>query len=1817
MRLAGSWWSGWRQACVRSTLVLCFCVAAAFVGPTVASAESLCTDTWTGPAEGEWSTVADWSGEHVPGSTDVACIGAGKTVVSAGTDEAGVVQGAGTVEVASGSLEVSNSLEPSVLGSLKQGGGSLKGAATIEITSSLAWTSGTMSGSGSTVISSGASASISGFGGTLEERALVNEGTTTLSSTAGYLRLGGGAVVRNIGTFKSNSEREGIVVTGSGAAPEIINTGLFEKTEGEGTTNVQVNFADAGTVNNRTSGSIDFQSKSLALAAGSVIEGGISFSNETVTADGVHGQHAIVSASGGQINVPAGSTATFGELTIQGSIVGTGTLDISGSLAWTSGTMSGSGSTVVLPGAIASIRGALEERTFVNEGTTTLSASARSLSMADGAVLRNPGTFNANSEGEGIVVTGSGAAPEIINAGLFEKTEGAGTTSVLAAFDNVGTVDNKTAGSINFQNNGLVLESGSSLEGGVSFSNETVTADGVHGQHATVSASGGQINIPAGNTAIFGQLIIQGTITGAGTLAISGSLSWTSGTMSGSGSTVISSGATASIVGLLEGRTFINEGTTTLPASARSLSMANGAVIRNPGTFNANSETEGIVVTGSGSEPEIVNTGVVEKTEGTGTTSVLVNFANYGTIREPTGKLRITRPVVTKEASSQYGGPGNPSTPGHPCPVCGEPVVAATGDLVETQTDLSVGGRGVGLNLVRTYNSQAAAEGVKGVFGYGWSSSFTDRLSLESGKITLHQADGATVPFTASGSSFLAPNWTQDTLTGSSEAGYTLTLADQTKYRFSGSNGRLEKITDRNGNETALAYEGSGRLETITDPAGRKLKLAYNGEGLVETATDPMGHVVKYTYEHETLATVTLPGEEKARWTFKVDGSHQITELTDGRGGLTVNEYNGSHQVIKQTDPMKRELGFEYETFRTKITNKTTGAVTLEQFTSGDEPASITHGYGTPLASTESYTYNEAGYVTSETDGDGHTTRYGYDSEGNRTSRVDPEEHEWKWEYDKTHDVISETTPKGETTTIKRDAHGNAETIERPAPESKTQVRKYKWGAHGEEESYEDPLKRMWKYEYDSKGDRTAEIDPAGDKRAWTYDEDSFPTSTVSPRAGKEPLKFTTKIERDAQERPITVTDPLGHTTKYKWDADSNLETLTDGNGHATAYGYDADNERTSTKEPNGDTTETGYNGEGLVISQTDGNKHTTKYERDILGQISEIVDPLGHKTLKEYDGAGDVIKITDPAKRTTSIKYNLEYRPAEISYSDGKTHKVEYEYDVDGERSKMIDGTGTTTYERDQLERLTKITDGHGDSVSYQWDLAEEQTKITYPNGKSVERKHDSAGRLEKTTDWLGNTITYGYDAGSNPTSTTFPSGTSEEDTAKLNDADQTIKIEMKKGSEVLASLTYTRDNNGAVKTITQKGLPGEEKPSQTLDEENRLTKAGSTEYKYDAANDPTKIGTTTQTFNEASQLEKAGTTSLNYAEGGERNTATPEKGPATSYGWNQAQNLTAVERPEGEGKPKIEDAFAYNGDRLRASQTINGSTSYLMWDVTANIPLLLNDGTNSYIYGPENLPVEQINGEGKVVFLHHDQQGSTRLLTGSTGSTEGKCSYAAYGAPTCEGAATTPLGYGAQYTNLDTGLVYLRARTYDPSTAQFLSGDPLRAYTGAPYAYALDNPGNLADPTGLGIFGEITGAVGEGVHAVGEGVQAAGEFVAEHPVIISAVGCTAGLIVIPGGAACVAALSVSYGLATGDNVSEYINGNINAEQLLGKQLLTAGISTLGALPGLPLLSTSAGALLDESSTEIQLLINGYLEAPDVAFGLLEPQIACRLGLG
>jgi RHS repeat-associated protein len=57
--------------------------------------------------------------------------------------------------------------------------------------------------------------------------------------------------------------------------------------------------------------------------------------------------------------------------------------------------------------------------------------------------------------------------------------------------------------------------------------------------------------------------------------------------------------------------------------------------------------------------------------------------------------------------------------------------------------------------------------------------------------------------------------------------------------------------------------------------------------------------------------------------------------------------------------------------------------------------------------------------------------------------------------------------------------------------------------------------------------------------------------------------------------------------------------------------------------------------------------------------------------------------------------------------------------------------------------------------------------------------------------------------------------------------------------------------------------------------------------------------------------------------------------------------------------------------------------------------------------------------------------------------------------------------LGFAGQLSEATTGLVYMRARWYDPASGHFMTTDPASA--GNLYAYGADNPIVFTDPSGL----------------------------------------------------------------------------------------------------------------------------------------------------
>jgi RHS repeat-associated protein len=984
------------------------------------------------------------------------------------------------------------------------------------------------------------------------------------------------------------------------------------------------------------------------------------------------------------------------------------------------------------------------------------------------------------------------------------------------------------------------------------------------------------------------------------------------------------------------------------------------------------------------------------------------------------------------------------------------------------------------------------------------------------------------------------------TLTNNSNGSYTLVRGKRISYTFNATghltgisdlngysttisydtSGNIAAVTDPAGRAYTITTTG-GRITQVTDPASRSYLYTYSSAGDLTSVTDPTAAVTTFTYDsNHRLLTMLDPRQQ---------GVSSPVPLT--------NVYDTSGRVTSQSDFLGRTTYFDYTsiTGATKITDPA-GHVTVDYYTNGQRTSSVA-GYGTADAATTVYTYDSTtAAIASVEDARNHTTSYTYDASGNMLTATDPLGRTTTNTYDSLNDPLTSRDGTNVTTTNTYDTAGNLLTTSRPllshtGTTLDTRSTTYSYGdsSHpGDITAVLSPNGNTTHNVYDSYGDLISVTAPptpensSGDKTTYTYDTTTGRrTSMVSPKGnvtGGTPANYTTSYAYDDDGRLTSSRDPLWsagsptlHQATATYDADGNVHTSTDGNNATTTYTYDAANELITTTRPDTTAITQAWTADGLLHTRTDAASHTTTYSYDNRNNLVTSQDPLSHTTTYTYDLTGNLTLQaapgascgTTPTTGCTSFSYDDADQLTARSYLDGVTHNItSISYDDDGRRTGMTDATGTSTWVYDSLGRLTSTTDGNSVTTSYGHDLDGNTTTISYPGtGHTVTRAFDALDRLSTVTDWNGNTVTAGYDENSNPTTNAFPSGTAETDTTAYDAADQVTGItdtKLVSGSPTtLAGFSYTRDGSGQLLTSATTGIS---EPNQTYSYNSleQLTATGSsttpTTFSYNAGNDVTNRGTTsggsasTLAYNAGDELcwsspttvtgptcgtVPTGATSYTYDVNGNR-TGTTTATSSQGYSYDEAQNMATSTNPAGSVT-----SYTYDADGLRQSKTTGGTTTHFTWDHdSGGLPLLLADDTNYYVYGIDDQPLEQLNAStGTVTWLHPDQVGSTRLLTDTTGATVGTYSYDAYGAQTAHtGTVGSALGYNGQYTDTETGLIYLRARYYDPVTAQFTTVDPALAATGAPYGYAADNPLSFSDPSGLSKH-SLWGAIGSGV--------------------------------------------------------------------------------------------------------------------------------------
>ncbi|MEV7776898.1 hypothetical protein [Kitasatospora sp. NPDC088351] len=670
---------------------------------------------------------------------------------------------------------------------------------------------------------------------------------------------------------------------------------------------------------------------------------------------------------------------------------------------------------------------------------------------------------------------------------------------------------------------------------------------------------------------------------------------------------------------------------------------------------------------------------------------------------------------------------------------------------------------------------------------------------------------------------------------------------------------------------------------------------------------------------------------------------------------------------------------------------------------------------GRPGSYVRTYTYDDHGNETSAGDARGFTTVKSYDSTDNLRSVIDPSGLRTAYVYDEAGHIA---TPGG-TNTGSEGFGLLTSVVRQPVSESlpaRTTAVYHDDAAHpGDTTRMVDPRGNVSRKTYDPVGAVTSATDELGNVTKYGYDTArGLLTSEVAPNgvaAGTSPgcttpAKGCTTYSYDAWGNRTGAVDPLGHATTSAFDADGHRTSMTGPNGNTTHYTYDVLGNQTKVTRPDGTVLSTDYNPDGTVARTVDGLGAATVYAYDAQKRQTLRTDPLGRATVNAYDAAGRRTASTDPSGRVTTFTYDANSQPTSVAYSDTATPPVTaIGYDAAGRQSSMADGTGTSRRAYDAFGELVSLTDGAGAVTGYGYDENGNRTSITYPGGSSrtVTRTFDKANHLASVKDWNGKTTGFGYDGAGHWTSTAFPNGTAV--TTTLDDSGQPLADRLTNSTSKLVSLTYTRDNTGRVNSDTPSGVPGSAQTYQyTALNQLKSATAGSatTDYAYDAADNPIRTGATGQVFDAANQLcwstpgsvpampsctaPPSGATAYTWDPQGNRTTATTGS-TVVSHTYDQANRLTGV------SSGGTTSTYTYNGAGLRTQKTTGTTAVSCTWDAE-EIPNLLSDGSSSYIYGPDDLPVEQITGTGTLWFFH-DQLGSTRALTDAAGSVAGAYAY------------------------------------------------------------------------------------------------------------------------------------------------------------------------------------------------------------------------------
>ncbi|MDR0353784.1 MAG: DUF6531 domain-containing protein [Opitutaceae bacterium] len=844
----------------------------------------------------------------------------------------------------------------------------------------------------------------------------------------------------------------------------------------------------------------------------------------------------------------------------------------------------------------------------------------------------------------------------------------------------------------------------------------------------------------------------------------------------------------------------------------------------------------------------------------------------------------------------------------------------------------------------------------------------------------------------------------------------------------------LTRTTDPYGHTRWSLFDKRGRLWMEIDELGGVTTTKYDGADRLVSLISPEGRALTYTYDRRhRIINIKDPAGADIQRVFSSDDS-STHMLFDGEGNPATYEYNGYHQLISVTGPGGMVSAWPYYDTRGRVVRAYPASLEQNQYNHIFLVYTDVSGHG--LKKMQTKYYNQSGFST-ET--------IWFDARGDMVQTIDRNNRRTTYAYNNQRqlETISrwagshyagvgtdpepgDAPPTALTTRIYYNKAGDVIAITDPAGKTVSCTR----DALGNVITVTDPMNiRVVENGYDYRGNLTVSYGPLGGEASWGYDAAGRVNEIT------DPLKRTSMITYDLDGLATSFTTPGGNSTAILHDNLGNPKTVEDPAGNAILYDYDMDSRQTGLMNRNENQYTVSYDLNGLAISST---------------------TPLGHVSKIEYNTRGLVAKMTAPSGRVMeNTVFDSEGRVlAQVVKSDAGAVEAtrEYAYMTGGQLISVAEitasGTMTATRAYDSFYRLTAYSDGCGGTLGYKYDKADNLIELTYPDGTVVAYEYDDCNRLIQVTDWANRVTRYDYDAAGRLVKTTRPNGTVRAHSYDL--AGQLRFIAEHGPNDMLLwmrSCDYDQEGN-MIQTQTWPVMA------------NGGWQAPEDEASYDADN-------RLATWNSFAVAHDA--------DGNMANGPLPD-GTMGNYTYDMYDRLTSADGV----------ASAYNPDGLRVSA---GGASYVVDPTGLSKPLVRQQGgtATKYVWGL-GLLYEETNNNIKT--YHADHLGSTVALANASGTVTDRWEYSSYGTQTYRtGTSDTPFQFhgGLGCMTDANGLVYMRARFYNPRIMRFLNADPIGFSGGMNwYAFVGNNPMGFVDPEGLKIIVEGTASFIKETHDV-----------------------------------------------------------------------------------------------------------------------------------